>query len=116
MRGFFNWLMQMTFYAMVMVGVCILNIALYRDPFRAPTWMLVVEGLSLWLFISLCEIGVEKKREEREERLELAKHLLTLQYQRGKLEPPDDPTRIPKDFLKAYEKPQSNGVNQQAQT
>ncbi len=66
----------------------------------------VVGFLLIWGFL----VAKGRADQERADRMELLKHLMTLQH--GKAEPPHDPTRLPPEMLKAFEKPgkeQENG-------
>jgi len=82
--------------------VCGAHVGLFGGPFDAPVWLMAVEVGSFVLLMACIEVGKQARQERREFRLELAKHMLTLQH--GKPEPPRDDTRLPPSMLKAFQK------------
>ncbi len=110
-----EWLKAMMWY----VGsVALLGYALtsYVNPEHSPGWLLPAElgaytvvAFGGAMFIAYAQAETERRERERQESrqdlLALRKHMQMLQHLDGKVEPPDDPTRLPQSMLKAFEKP-----------
>src|SRR5262245_40950152 len=117
-----EWVKAMAWYV---ISLALLGYALssYVNPEHSPGWLLPAE-LGTYtvltfggaMLIAYAQAETERRERERQESrqdlLALRKHLQMLQHLDGNAEPPHDPTRLPPEMLKAFEKPgkeQENG-------
>jgi hypothetical protein len=109
-----EWLKAMMWYV---ASVALLGYALtsYVNPERSPGWLLPAElgaytvvGFGGAFFFAFAKAETERRERERQESrqdlLALRKHLQMLQHLDCKAEPPHDPTRLPPEMLKAFQK------------
>jgi hypothetical protein len=109
-----EWLKAMGLYV---VSIALLGYALtsYVNPQHSPGWLLPAElgaytvvAFGGAMLIAYAQAETERRERERQEwrqdQLALRKHLQMLQHLDGKAEPPRDPTRLPPEMLKAFQK------------
>ena len=110
MRGFAS-----VFMFFVAMAICTTVVQWFYTPTGADDPVMIVAGLVIPALVVGGLNAAQDAREEREkrkaldrqERLELEKHRMTLEYAAGKRERPRDDTRLGPEFLKAFEKPEA---------
>jgi len=85
-------------------------------PDGVPGWVWCVEMAGFFILILCIEVSKSRLQQEREDRLELQKHLMTLQFGAGRMEPPRDDTRLPPEMLRAFERQERQSNEHAAST